>query len=143
MTEKINMPKLSDLKIDSAAVNDGVWVEIEQFPGLKIRTRGYTDQFVDAQNRRLAQAAEKFRNDVTRIPNSVRRQLNAGLLTEFLLLDVDGLYSDDAETQKVGIEDFKALLANPDYGRLARACWEAASLVATGAVQQTEDAVGN
>lgn len=137
------MAKLSDLKIDSAAVNDGVWVEIEQFPGLKIRTRGYTDQFVDAQNRRLAQAAEKFRNDVTRIPNSVRRQLNAGLLTEFLLLDVDGLYSDDAETQKVGIEDFKALLASPDYGRLARACWEAASLVASGAAQQTEDAVGN
>ncbi|GFE98169.1 MAG: hypothetical protein ABF979_05515 [Gluconobacter sp.] len=137
------MAKLSDLKIDSAAVNDGVWVPIEQYPGLKIRTRGYTDQFLDAQTRRVAQAAEKYRNDPSRIPNAVRRQLNADLLTEFLLLDVDGLFADDAETQKVTIDEFRALLAQPDYARLARACWEAASLVATGAVQQAEDAEGN
>ncbi|GBQ91362.1 hypothetical protein [Gluconobacter albidus] len=137
------MPKLSDLKIDSASINDGVWVDIEQFPGLRIRTRGYTDAFVDAQNRRLAVAAEKFRNDPSRIPNAVRRAINAGLLADFLILDVDGLYADDAETQKVSVEDFGKLIADPEYARLMRCCWEAASLVANGAVEQAEAASGN
>ncbi|GBQ14734.1 hypothetical protein [Swaminathania salitolerans] len=137
------MARLTDLKTDSAAINDGVWVDIEQYPGLRIRTRGYTDAFIDAQARRLAQAAEKFRNSVERIPNAVRRQINAGLLSEFLLLDVDGLYADDAETEKVSLDAFRALLADPAYGQLQRCCWEAAGLVASGAVKQAEDAEGN
>ena len=135
--------KLSALKIDSAAINDGVWVDIEQFPGLRIKTRGYTDAFVDAQSRRLAVAADKYRGDPARIPNADRRAINAGLLNDFLILDVDGLYSDDAETQKVSVEDFRKLLADPDYARLMRCCWEAASLVASGAVKQAEEAEGN
>lgn len=137
------MAKLSSLKIDSAAINDGRWVEIEQIPGLRIKTRGFTDQFVDAQNRRLSQAAEKFRGDVTRIPNAIRREINTGLLTDFLLLDVDGLFSDDAETVKISLDEFRQLLGNPDFSALSRACWEAASLVASGAAEQVEAAEGN
>ncbi|MFS8368838.1 hypothetical protein [Acetobacter indonesiensis] len=137
------MAKLSDLKIDSAAIADGVIVPIEEIPGLKIKVRGYTDQFIDAQNRRLSQAAEKFRGDISRIPNAIRRQINAGLLTEFLLVDVQGLYNDDAETDPVTLDQFKTLLANPDYARLSRACWEAAALVQSGAVTQAEHAEGN
>lgn len=137
------MASLSSIKIDSAAINDGQWVDIEQLPGLRVKIRGYTDQFVDAQNRRLAQAAEKFRGDVSKIPNAVRRQLNTALLTEFLLLDVSGLYEDDAETRPVTLDTFKSLLADPDYVVLSRACWEAASQVASGAVEQVEVAEGN
>lgn len=137
------MARLTDLKTDSAAINDGVWVDIEQYPGLRIRTRGYTDAFIDAQARRLAQAAEKFRGSIERIPNAVRRAINAGLLVDFLLLDVDGLYVDDAETEKVTLDGFRDLLADPSYGQLQRCCWEAASLVATGAVKQAEEAEGN
>ncbi|CEF40790.1 hypothetical protein ACLEIY_10220 [Acetobacter tropicalis] len=137
------MARLSDIKIDSAAIADGVTVPVEQYPGLKITVRGFTDAFRDAQARRLAQAAQKFRNDVSRIPFAVRRQINSGLLSEFLIVNVDGLYSDDAETVPVTLEEFKNLLANPDYRNLADACWDAAALVNTGAAEQVEKAEGN
>lgn len=137
------MATLADLKTDSAAINDGEWKKIDKYPGLEIKSRGYTDQFIDAQSRRLRKVAEKYRGDVTAIPNAVRRQLNAELLCEFLVLDVRGLFHDKEKKRPVSLEEFKGLLPNPDYRELMAACWEAAGLVTTEAGKQAEDAEGN
>ncbi|WP_212374521.1 hypothetical protein [Acetobacter persici] len=137
------MATLADLKTDSAAINDGEWKKIDKYPGLEIKSRGFTDQFIDAQNRRLRKVAEKYRGDVSAIPNAVRRQLNAELLCEFLVLDVRGLFHDKEQHHAVSVEEFKNLLPNPDYRELMGACWEAAGLVTTEAGKQAEDATGN
>ena len=74
------MPVLSDIAIDSNAINDGAWVEIDEYPGLKIKSRGYTDTFVDAQNRRLDKSMRAAGVSSTAlIGNAVRRQVNAKL----------------------------------------------------------------
>lgn len=137
------MAILADLKTDSAAINDGVWKKIEKYPGLEIKSRGFTDQFIDAQSRRERKTAENYRGDVRAIPNAIRRQINAALLCDFLVLDVRGLYHDEAQTHAVSLEEFKKLLPNPDYRELMAACWEAAGLVTTEAGKQAEDAEGN
>lgn len=137
------MLSLADLKTDSAAIADGMWVKIDKYPGLEIKSRGYTDQFVDAQAQRLRKAAERFRGDVSAIPNAVRRKINAGLLRDFLVLDVKGLHHDREQKNPVTVDEFKELLGNPDYRELMAACWEAAALVTTKASEHAEEAEGN
>lgn len=138
------MPALSDLAIDSNAINDGAWVNIDEYPGLKIKSRGYTDAFVDAQNRRLDKAMRAAGvASAALIPNAVRRQINAKLLADFLVVDVDGLFKDTAQTQPVTADEFKTLLQDPKYARLMNACWEAAGSVTRDGASQTEEAEGN
>ncbi|OAZ69010.1 hypothetical protein SRCM100623_02316 [Acetobacter pasteurianus] len=137
------MLSLADLKTDSAAIADGKWVKIDKYPGLEIKSRGYTDKFVDAQAQRLRKAAERFRGDVSAIPNAMRRNINAGLLRDFLVLDVKGLHHDREKKNPVTVEEFKELLGNPDYRELMAACWEAAALVTTQASEHAEEAEGN
>lgn len=136
------MAILADLKTDSAAINDGVWKKIEKYD-FEIKSRGFTDQFIDAQNRRLRKMSEKYRGDLSAIPNAVRRQMNAELLCDFLVLDVRGLFHDVEQTQPVSLDEFKKLIPSPDYRELMNACWEAASLVTNEASEQAEDATGN
>ncbi|MFT8932133.1 MAG: hypothetical protein ABF976_10290 [Acetobacter syzygii] len=138
------MPVLSDLAIDSNAINDGAWVEIDEYPGLKIKSRGYTDAFVDAQNRRLDKAMRAANvSSVALIGNAARRQINAKLLTDFLVVDVEGLFHDAAKTQPVTVDEFKILLQDPKYARLMNACWEAAGSVTRDGANQAEEAEGN
>ncbi|MFT8519447.1 MULTISPECIES: hypothetical protein [Acetobacter] len=138
------MPALSDLAIDSNAINDGAWVNIDEYPGLKIKSRGYTDAFVDAQNRRLDKAMRAAGvASAALIPNAVRRQINAKLLADFLVVDVDGLFKDTAQTQPVTADEFKTLLQDPKYARLMNACWEAAGSVTRDGASQAEEAEGN
>lgn len=138
------MPVLSDIAVDSNAINDGAWVEIDEYPGLKIKSRGYTDIFVDAQNRRLDKAMRAAGVSSTAlIGNAVRRQINAKLLAEFLVVDVTGLFHDTAKTQPVTVEEFKTLLQDPKYARLMNACWEAAGSVTRDGANQAKEAEGN
>lgn len=138
------MAKLSAFRSDTKAINDGEWVRVNEalYDDLDILTRGYTDQFVDAQNSRLIRAAEPFNGDQARIPNNVRRTINGALLREFLVIDVRNLIDDDTG-EPVTREAFLAMLDNPEFNRLSRACFEAAGRVTTRAAKQATDAVGN
>lgn len=134
--------KLSDFRTDSRAIADGTWLRVGPAYGdLEILTRGFTDEFTDAQTARLARAAEPYNGDVTRIPNAERRLINAGLLADFLVLDVRNLVGDDG--QAVTREAFGELLGEAQYGRLMRACWEAAAKVSALTAVQLEAAMGN
>ena len=137
------MVALSKFRIDSAAVASGSWVTVDGYQGLRIKSRGFTDEFVDARTRRLAIACKENRCQLDELPNAARRQVNAGLTADFLILDVDGLFHDDDEKQPVTVDEFKAMLANPDWNYLQRAVWDAAGQVSKDAEGQSADAVGN
>jgi hypothetical protein len=139
------MALLSDFRVDSRAINEGKWVRVNEtlYEDLEILTRGFTDDFIDAQNARLAKAAEPYNGDQTRIPNAVRRQVNAGLLRDFLVLNVRNLWEDAEKTQAVPVQDFVAKLGDQDYNILARACWEAAGRVSAERGALLKAAVGN
>jgi hypothetical protein len=137
------MARLQDFRSDTRAIADGAWVRVDEamYDDLEILTRGFTDAFVDAQNRRLAKAAQPFSGEQTRIPNAVRRAINAGLLKDHLVLGVRNLL--DEHDQPVTLEAFVEMLADPAYGRLARACFDAAGQVSVKSAEQLEHAAGN
>jgi hypothetical protein len=137
------MAKLSAFRSDTRAINDGIFVPVDpvRHPGLEIRTRGFNDDFVDAQNVRLAAAAEKYEGNRGSIPNSEMRKINGDLLREFLVLDVRGLEDDDGKP--VSLEEFHGFLGQQEYQKLSQACWTAAGRVTTRTAEQIKVASGN
>jgi hypothetical protein len=137
------MAKLSMFTSDTRAINDGTWIRVNEalYGDLDILTRGHTDEFIDAQNARLRQAAQPYNNDPDRVPNAVRRDLNASLLRDYLVLDVRNLVDDD--DAPVSKDQFIAMLDQPDYSKLARACWDAAARVTALSKEQLDAAKGN
>lgn len=137
------MATLKNFRKDTRAINDGAWVRVNEaiYDDLEILTRGFTDEFVDAQNRRMAYAAERYNGDRGQIPNAVQRDINAALAREFLVLDVRNLTDDDGTP--LGLDAFLATLNDPAYLDLARACFDAASQVSRRAALQLKAAVGN
>ncbi|MDN7354345.1 hypothetical protein [Acetobacter senegalensis] len=134
---------LKDFETDSAVINDGKFVKVDGYDELEIKTRGYTDAYLDARTRRLKQAAEKYDGDIDLIPNGERRQINGELLRDYLVLDVKGVWHDKEKQNPVTADEFRALLGNPSYDRLTSACWRAVGLVQVAATAQQQDAEGN
>lgn len=137
------MAKLSSFRADTAAINDGVWIRVDEtlYDDLEIFSRGQTDAYVDAAAARTRKAAEPYNGDATRIPNAALREVNASLLRDFLVIDVKNL-SDDAG-QPVTKEAFLDLLDKPEMNRLAQACWAASRRVTSMTKVQADDALGN
>lgn len=137
------MVSIDAFRSDSRAINEGDWVRVDEarYGDLEILTRGFTDDFVDAQNQRTEKLAEAHMGDRTRIANSEMRKLNASLLEDYLILDVRNLTDDKGEPVSVGL--FHAMLYQPEYSRLQRAAWVAAARISTRSVQQLDEARGN
>lgn len=137
------MAKLSEFRSDTRAINDGIWIHPDKarYPDLEILTRGFSDEYIDAQQIRLAAAAEKQDGLQSRIPNAERRQINAALLRDFLVLDVRGLENDDGTA--VSRDDFLAALDKPEYSKLQQACFAAAARVTSRSAEQIKGAAGN
>ncbi len=135
--------RLSEFRVDTHALNDGIWIRVSEatYGDLEILSRGFTDEFIDAQGATLTRAAERYGGERTRIPNSDMRILNADLLRRYLVIDVRNLTDDNGEP--VSIAEFHQMLSDQAYGRLARACWEAAGRVSTQSLSQLDAASGN
>lgn len=134
---------LKEFETDSSVINDGKFVKVDGYEDLEIKTRGYTDQFLDARTRRLKKAAEKCDGDIDLIPNAERRKINAELLRDYLVLDVKGVWHDKDKQHAVTAEEFRALMGDPRYDRLTSACWRAVGQVQVVATHQQQDAEGN
>lgn len=137
------MAKLSAFRTDVRAINDGIWITVDErlFDDLQIQTRGFTDEFLDAQAARIQAAADRHEGDRARIPNAEMRRINAGLVREFLVLGVRNLQHDDE--RPVTLDEFLAMLDRAEYARLHQACWKAAGKVTTRTAAQLETAAGN
>lgn len=132
---------ISTLKVDTRAMSDGRWVTVGgSYGDLKIYSRGFTDEFYDAQTAKLANATQMFGGAQADIPNAIRRRINAELLQEFLVLDVRNLMAGEAA---VPVADFHAMLFQADYVKLAAACWQAAARVSSMTKEQLDSAEGN
>lgn len=136
------MAKLKNYRTDSNAINDGRWIRVgANYEDLEIFTRGFTDEFHDAQTALLRTAAIPYGGDETQIPNGERRTINASLLETHLVSDIRHL--DDDDGQPVTVKDFHSMLYMPNYTMLARACWVAAGKVSNLTEEQLKAALGN
>lgn len=129
---------ISKLTIDSKAMADGRWVTVGGAYGdLKIFSRGFTDEFYDAQTAKLEDASLKYGGA---IPNAERRRINAELLQEFLVMDVGNCQIAGVV---VPVIEFHAMLFKPNYVKLAKACWDCAARVSSMTEEQLKSAEGN
>lgn len=137
------MAKLSDFTSDTKAISDGVWLRVNEavYGDLEILSRGYTDEFVDAQNARLRRAADPYGGDRTQIPNAIWRTVNASLCRDILVLGVRNLKDDDGN--EVTLDAFYDMLDHPKYQKLARAAMDAAARVTTASGEQLKVMTGN
>lgn len=137
------MAKLSDFRSDSKAISDGLWVLVDEvmFDDIEILSRGYTDEFIDAQNAMIRKWARRYNGDKERITNAEYRDINATLMREYLVIDVRGLNNDD--DKPVTVTEFHEMLFKNEYTKLARAVWEAAGRVTMRTDSQRLAAEGN
>jgi hypothetical protein len=135
--------ELNELLSDLRAIRDGVWVKVDPalFGDLEIKSRGHSDEFIDAQ----AAMSRKARLDLglnadDPLPNATQRQINADLLRKFLVLDVRNLTRGG---EPVAVEEFHGMLSQENAVRLSRACWLAAAKASSRTMKLEEADTGN
>lgn len=134
--------RASKVKIDTRAIEDGRWIAVGgAYDDLRILTRGFTDEFRDAQKTKNKTATDAFMCTVEEIPEASLRRINAELLRDYLILDVENFLDDDDKPIPVNI--FHEMLFEKQWTRLARACWTSASRVTVLSKEQLESAEGN
>jgi len=121
------MAKLSRFRTDSRAIDEGEWITLDEWDGIRILTRGWNDDYADAQARQQRQAALGMGGNTDRLPSAIKRKINVECLIRHVLRDVDNLTDDDG--RKIEFAEFCDLLRNPDYADLVLACFAAASQV--------------
>ncbi|MFC4169605.1 hypothetical protein [Teichococcus aestuarii] len=135
------MAKITKFRKNSAAIREGEWIKPgEEYDDLEILTRGFTDEYLDAQAQKLRRAAASWHGQ-DRIPVKIKRDINTELLLRYVILDVRNLQHGDGTA--VTLEQFKQMLLDPDYDELLLACYRAASQVGQVRQGDLEEAVGN
>lgn len=135
------MARVASFRTDSSAEEQGAWIEPgEEFDDLRIKTRGFTDVYRDAQAARLRRAAVPFGGDESKVPNAVRRAVLIECLVKHVVLDVENL---EDENGPVEFAQFCEMLRNPDYKALVTAVLKAASMVGLQQQADLEEALPN
>ena len=108
------MPKLSAYRIDPSIRHDGEWVALgDEFGGIEIRTRGFTDAYTDAKNARLRQVARAYAGDVMKIPTAAQREIVIEAMIAHVLVGVRGAQNDDGSDTTFA--QFCDAIRLPDY----------------------------
>jgi hypothetical protein len=136
------MAVLTAFRTDSTKIKQGDWVSPgDEYDDLEILVRGYTDEYADERAKRFRKLASRYQGDIRNVPAARQRQTVIDLMIDFLVLDVRGLCHPNGE--KIGIDEFKQLLRDPDYQELVNACQKAAASVGVITKSEDEDAVKN
>lgn len=136
------MARLGSFKVDSKAIEAGEWKNPgEEYDGLEILTRGFTDAYTDSRAAKMRRAAVSFGGDQSKVSVAVARSIMVDCMVKHVLLDVRGIEDDAGEP--VPFSRFTDLLRDPDYQDLLTASIKAASLVGQRVASDVADAVGN
>lgn len=149
------MASLSSILLSADRIKGGAWVPVHTPTGdtFDIRTRGFTPAYRDA----LAQLRLDAARDANKgaepgqwiitpdtLPPSVADGCQAKALIAHCLLDIRGLFHDDAGAKPVTLAEFTALMLDPISGAgIVRLVAEAAGSVTIAREDQVREAVGN
>jgi len=130
------MASLNRIKLDAGRINEGKWITVESDgEPFDIRTRGITPRYRDTLQRlRLERVRTINRTrdpgapmvSVETLPPSLDDLCLGQALAEECFLDVRGLTHDDGG-KVVTVDEFKALLCDPETGRIFIALVQAAA----------------
>lgn len=138
------MASLKSLKKNLIAIDDGQWVPVTLDSGdiIKVKSRGITDAYRNAQARQHEKAAKSNPNGSLSV--ELRRAINCRLLAQHVFLDIEGL---DDDGRLVTAEEVKAILGDGqlvrEFGPLVDGLFAAQLMVDEGLGEDRADAVGN
>lgn len=133
--------KLSSIRADLARENEGDWVDIPEWPGVRLKVRSINSR--DYQNQReLAQQA--MIRSLGRLPTSIEMEPKIRkLAAEFLLRGWDGLVGDDEQPIVYTPARAVELLIDPEMRTLAQQVVWAAGRVGEREAEFVEAATKN
>ncbi|WP_376959634.1 hypothetical protein ABNQ39_06930 [Azospirillum sp. A26] len=134
------MANLASLKRSSTALTTGAWKRPDPDLDLQILTRGYTDEYQDAQASKQRKAAKGFGGDPEKLPVALKRSINIECLIKHCLIDVKMKDDDGAP---VTFEEFCDTIRDPDFSELATAAFTAAGMVSADREADAKEAEGN
>lgn len=129
--------KMSELKIDTAKVEQGDWVDkIPEMQGLRLKVRGSNNKDWRRLQGRLLDAVPRKKRVGGRLDPDEQDRITSTLLLSACLLDWDGLEGDDGQPLPYSKEKANEFLTDPQYGKFREAVVWAATVVAEQ--QETE-----
>lgn len=128
--------KISALKINSSAIEAGVWMDAPGLTGVQFRVRGLANADYRRLSGKLNDGVPRDKRVGGRVDPIEADRMLVTLIIETILLDWRGL-TDDADAPLPYSRDVaEKLLADPDYRVLRESVLAAASMVGE---QQAED----
>lgn len=109
--------KLSALKVDSALIEQGAWVDdIPGLPGIRIKARGLGNNDYRALQGKLIRNVPKSARVDGAITPADQDRINGTLALETVVIDIEGITEDDEVTPiKYTKELGKQIFLEPDY----------------------------
>lgn len=132
--------KLSDIRIDAEAIEEGRWVEnIPDMGDLRLKVRG----FGNADYKRLQAKLTAALPRVKRQDPAEGERIFAKLLVETVLQDWDGITGDDDQPVAFDKDTAAKFLADPSLAPFREAVMYAAALVGRENAETAEDDAKN
>lgn len=134
--------KLSALKINSAALEQGRWVgDIPEMGQVRLRVRGLGNSDYRALMDRLIDSVPREER-IRGLSPAKQDECVAICLRDTVLVDWDGFQNEDGTPMPFDKEMAGQMLLDPDFQRFNRAVQWAANVVAIESEVDTKDAVG-
>lgn len=132
--------KLSDIKVDAAAVEAGRWVDnIPEMGDLRLKVRGIPNAAYRRLTDTLLRAIPRNKRIGGAIDPDERDRVTAECLVETVLLDWDGISDDDGKPLPYSRETARRLLTDPAFSRFNTAVVWAASIVGEQEAEQEDE----
>ncbi|APX83978.1 hypothetical protein BV511_04135 [Methylorubrum extorquens] len=136
--------KLSSLKVDAAAIEDGEWIgNIPEMGDLEVRVRGLNNAKYRRLQTTLIDAVPRAKRQGGRLDPDEQDRITASCLNATVLLDWRGLEGEDGQPVPYSKDLATDLLTKPEFRRFREAVIWAASQVGEERAAADEDDAGN
>jgi hypothetical protein len=136
--------KLSSLKIDSARLEQGAWVDnIPEMGGVRLKVRGAGNAAYRRLQQKLYDAVPRSKKIGGNLDPDEADRITAICMRDTILTDWDGFTNDDGSPVPFDREMAGEMLTDPDFVRFRNAVAWAASVVADQRAEDGEADRGN
>lgn len=135
--------KLSQIQIDSAAIEQGAWRDAVGLPGVRFRLRGAGNSDWEALQEKLHRDLPPAVKFADRIPAENARAITTELLVGACLLDWAGIENDDGSAMLFSAAQARELLDDPDFRKLRDSIFATAAKLAEETVADRDAAAKN
>lgn len=135
--------KLSEIKIDSAAVEGGAWRKAVGLSGVEFHLRGAGNSAWDALNEKLHRELPAASQHAVRLAREDVRRITVELLVGACLLDWRGIEDDQGKPIAFSPDVAREMLSDPDMARLRNSVAATAAKLSDETLAERDAASGN